>query len=157
MKPQIINRGGYTLSDRASETWCGLWRVTKYTYTADRSAPLTYFDGSRYWRPDNHFRTDGASIPPPLKGLPGYGGDDFVDGFFHDSGYAHEGLWVSEHPAGPWTFEPMDQKACDQMLYHVGLADGARRLTQANKYSVLRLFGWMAWREWRRAGSNRYR
>jgi hypothetical protein len=157
VKPCIINRGGYTLSDRQSERWGLLWRVTRYTYTADAKDPLTYWDGSGYWRPDNHFRSDGASIPPPLQGLPGYGHDDFVDGYFHDSAYAHAGLWRSEHLTGPWYFVPFNQRQSDQMLYHVGIADGARWTTQANKYAALRAFGGAAWREWRRAGSRRFR
>ena len=51
--------------------WGLLWKVPIFEFTNSPFCPLTFHDtdGSD-WQPDNHFETDGGSIPPPLWDMP---------------------------------------------------------------------------------------
>jgi hypothetical protein len=149
MNRQILNRAGFSLSEMESVRWGLIWRVTRYTYQADETAPLTYFDGVYYWKPDNRFRTDGRSIPPPLQALPGYGQFDSVNGIFHDSGYIHGGLWRAPSIHGPWIFVQLDQREMDRMYLEIGREDDQRAGAVWTQYAMLRLFGRHAWGHYR--------
>jgi len=51
--------------------WGLLWKVPLFEFTNSPIAPLTFCDADGSdWQPDNHFVTDGGSIPPPLWDMP---------------------------------------------------------------------------------------
>jgi hypothetical protein len=149
MQPAILNPRGFSLCDRERVRWGRLWAVTRYTYLADAVAPLTCFDGCAYWRPDNRFRCDGASIPPPLHGLPGYGPHDALGYVFHDSAYIHGGLWRAEPNVGVYVFTKLTRAEADRMMYIVDRADGLRWGAAHARYCAVRLCGGRAWARYR--------
>ena len=156
MNKEVLNRSGFSLSEMETVRWGLIWKVTRYTYASDPVAPLTYFDGEFYRRPDNKYRTDGRSIPPPVQALPGYGQFDSINGFFHDSGYIHGGEWRSRSNLGPWKFVEMDQRAVDREYLEIGREDGQPLLARVPQFALLRAFGRRAWKHYREANKLHY-
>jgi hypothetical protein len=122
-------------------------------YTADPVAPLTYLDtnGER-WRCDNHFQTDGGSIPIFLrKHHPEWAKNicsawgKFRRSFFnHDSGYRYKGLW-RQNPQGKWYLQPMKRYQVDYRLLLMVGCDGGTFGERWTIYTMVTCFGWASW------------
>jgi hypothetical protein len=149
--PAIINPCGYDFRPGLRRRWGRLWTVPTYEFRLAPDAPITFFDGLHYWQPDRHFHCDGASIPPPLHGLPGYHPYQALGFVWHDSGYIHGGLWRSAGGDVPYAFIPLGRDSVDDMMYRIDRADGLRWGAAHARYRAVRAFGGGPWSRYRAA------
>jgi len=149
VKPAILNRNGFKLVPGPRVRWGRAWTIPTYEFWLDPVAPITFFDGVNYWQPDRHFRCDGASIPPPLHGLPGYNPWQATGFIWHDSAYIHGGLWRRGHPGAPYAFVALSRLEADELMYDIDRADGLRWGAAQARYRAVRLCGGWPWDRYR--------
>jgi hypothetical protein len=116
----------------ASRRWGMVWRVPLFEFRNDRKFPLTFhdYDGTAY-QPDNHFTTDGGSVPPLLWNVPFLRFDPqaFPRAYpLHDSAFHYGGLYVRKPGRKQFRFAPLERAFCDGLLRRMVVADGAGRI-----------------------------
>jgi len=98
-----------------------LWyRIPLFDFQSDTLNPSTYTDayGTQY-RPDNHFETDGGSIPPVTRVIPFAHLDplNFVRAYgMHDGGYQYGGLYIKYADEQTFKFRLMTRQQVDGMM-----------------------------------------
>jgi hypothetical protein len=108
-----------------------LWhRIPLFDYSQVEPI-LTYTDkyGTQY-QMDNHFETDGGSIPPMLRLIPFAHLDpfNFPRGYlYHDCGYQYGGLYIKYAGETEFKFRLMTREQVDDMLDDILPLDGATR------------------------------
>jgi hypothetical protein len=98
-----------------------LWyRTPLFDFQADLTDPCTYTDAAGIqYRPDNHFETDGGSIPPCCRVMPFAHLDPLV--FMraytpHDGGYQYGGLYIKYVGETEFKFRLMTRQHLDGMM-----------------------------------------
>jgi len=98
-----------------------LWyRIPLFDFLADPTDPGTYTDayGTQH-RPDNHFETDGGSIPPITRIIPFAHLDpyNFIRSYgMHDGGYQYGGLYIKYADEKTFKFRLMTRQQVDGMM-----------------------------------------
>ena len=111
--------------------WGRFWKVPLAEFTNGRP-PLTFHDsdGAAY-QPDNHFVSDGGSVPPLLWGVPFLSLDPqaYPRSYpLHDSAFRYGGLYVREYGTRQrFRFQLLERRFCDDLLKRMVRADGAGR------------------------------
>jgi hypothetical protein len=117
-----------------------------YHFTLTPIHPLFFIhpDG-RWMQPNKMFETDQGSVPALVQlFIPK---DRFIGFYFHDSGYASKGLWVSHDKGVTWKFEPFTRKQLDDLLHDMVLLDPEPAgECQANSiWTGVRIGGWASY------------
>jgi hypothetical protein len=109
---------------------------------------LTLQVGPRsYVQPDRHYTSDGGSIPPILRWLPGLDPALHPEAYqMHDSMHRNGCVYRSEHLWGPYEGDTVTRAQADELLRLALLADGATRVKARAIWAAVRMFGRGAWR-----------
>lgn len=143
----FLNPRGYRLDKVDDAPYLWIWRKAIYEYQADRLKPLTFVMPSGVSvRPDSHFKTDMGSIPALIQLFPNMSKDRFLLSFiFHDSCYAHGGLWVLT--IAGWEFKRFTRAEADSllalMIKHEPCPGGV--VVSRSVWLGVRIGGWVSW------------
>lgn len=110
------------------QRWGLFWKIPLYEFTNSKP-PLTFhdFDGTNY-QPDNHFPTNGGSIPPFMWGMPFIQLNPmaFTRAYpMHDCLFTYGGLYVRKHGDKHYHFQAIPRVFGDGLLRRMTVADGA--------------------------------
>jgi hypothetical protein len=142
--------GECDLRPRGSKRWGLLWTVPLFEFKTG-TPKLTFHDsdGTQY-QPDNHFLSDGGSIPPPLWSLPFLRMDPlaFPRSYgLHDSAFRYGGLYTRRPGDRLFHFEYMDRTQCDDLLRRMVAAEGARFATRTAIRAGVAIGSFWCWDE----------
>lgn len=121
------NFHGYDLDTLHTEWKLFIFPVQHYSFRLHEAAPLTYEHPEGFFvQPNkNEDDTDLGSIPPPLRGF--FPATEIPRTYnAHDSGYLHEGLWVSQSLTGPYVFRKMSREEIDQWMQLMGVVESVQ-------------------------------
>ena len=128
--------------------WEGrMWGKPTWEFTNSPTDPLTCELQGTLYRPDNHFRTDYGSVPRLAQVLMPMWFDRarFTRSYiFHDSSYAHGGVWVGI--TGGWKFHKLTRKQADQLLRDMVRLEGGSRGAASAIYWGVRVGGRWSWK-----------
>jgi hypothetical protein len=135
-----------------------VYRIPLFEFTNDTASPLTFvtMDGLQL-RPYPRLTTDGGSIPRFLWAVPwvNLGPWDFPRAYpFHDSGFAHGGLYVLDN--GVWRFKLISRVRLNTLLGDMIRADGGTSVDEATVELGLKIGSNSAW-DRRQQAKNRLR
>jgi hypothetical protein len=125
MKARFGNVLGYKLGLLGMKKGLFGTLSAEYLFTLDLSDPLTFHDdkGGRY-QPNRKYTTDMGSIPKPLQLL--IPKDKYLlSFFFHDSEWAHGGIWYCPAGCDEFVFIETSKKQSNQRLKKMVLVEGA--------------------------------
>ena len=130
--------------------WGWFWKVPLFEFRQGKP-PLTFhdYDGSNY-QPDNHFISDGGSIPPPLWGLPFFtlnpmaGPKSYPP---HDSAFKYRGLYVRRRGEAFYRFRLLPRKFLNDLLKRMIEAEGGTTVERGSVRLGVGLGSWLAWDE----------
>jgi hypothetical protein len=133
---------GYSLAVHHYEKTILRRNTAIYEFRLDADTPLTFAGADGVlWRPDRYFLTDLGSVPKVLQiALPK---DECLGYLFHDSAYAHGGLWCS-FLGSAWAFTKMDRSEADALLRAMVAAQWGWPKAAA-VWAGVRLGGWASW------------
>lgn len=129
-----------------------LWtRIPLFNYKADENKPFIYTDknGIQYM-PDNHFETDGGSIPPACQIIPfaHLNPLNFPRAFLmHDGLYQYGGLYVKYPAETDFKFRLFDRKFADTSIADWLYYDDANWWTRRVICTGLAAGSWTVWGE----------
>jgi hypothetical protein len=135
--------GGYALVPRRPAHW---WSKTLFDFYLDAVTPLTFHEGCVEFQPDQHFRTDGGSIPKLVQLIPAFDSMRYARPYaVHDSNYRHH--YIFERPFGAINMRrrAITRAEADVMLYTMLIAEGATQATARTVYRAVRSFGGFVW------------
>ena len=128
--------------------WC--WSVPLFEFRQGRP-PLTFHDADgTCYQPDNHFVSDGGSIPPPLWGIPGLRLNPMAwtrSYPIHDSLFQYGGAYVRSRGEGRYAFRLLARTFADGLLRRMVTAEGASRFDAGAIRAGVWLGSWLAWDE----------
>ena len=128
--------------------WYGGWfGRPKFEFQSDLADPLTCCLHGILYRPDFHFFTDKGSVPRLIQTIAPYYFDRAKYErayYFHDSAYAHGGVWVAVH--GGWEFKKITRKQADTMLRDMILLENGSKMNARLIYAGVRAGGWASWK-----------
>jgi len=125
------------------------YRSPLFDYRADPQQPFVYTDkaGTQYM-PDNHFETDGGSIPPVTRVIPFANLDplNFPRAYInHDGAYQYGGMYMRFKGETEFKFRLMTRKQCDGMMPDWLYYDGANWWTRRIVCTGLAAGSWTVW------------
>jgi hypothetical protein len=127
-----------------------LWyRTPLFDFRADPVDPATFTDAAgTQFRPDNHFKTDGGSIPPATRVIPFAHLDpwNFPRGYpLHDGGYQYGGLYMKFAGEAEFRFRLMTRKQVDAAMADWLKYDGATWWDRRVILNGIALGSWTVW------------
>ena len=155
MKPGFYNTG-QTIdgNDQPKGYNCHVTRYEKhflfpataiYSFELTDTHPLFFVHPDGRWiQPNRAFETDQGSVPALVQlFIPK---DRYLGFYFHDSGYASKGLWVSHNGGKTWVFDPMTRRQVDELLKLMVPLDPVpgSKLEATNIWLGVRLGGWVS-------------
>jgi hypothetical protein len=134
---------GFTLVPRRPAHW---WSRTLYDFRLDPVLPLTWHSDTIEAQPDQHFVTDGGSIPKLVQLIPAFDAMRYARPYaFHDSAYKNH-CWYERAPGAINCHKrPLCREEADYWLWKMLRADGASPATAQTVYRAVRAFGWAVW------------
>lgn len=124
----------------------GPWGRPKFEYITNADDPLTCTLDNIIYRPDNHFFTDKGSVPRLVQTILPVWFDraKYEKSYaFHDSAYAHGGVWVAVN--GGWEFKKITRKQADTMLRDMILLEDGGKANARLIYWGVRGGGFTSW------------
>jgi hypothetical protein len=135
--------GGFTLEPRRPAHW---WSRTVFDFRLNPVMPLTWYCGTIEAQPDQHFVTDGGSIPKLVQIIPAFDSMRYARPYaFHDSAYKNH-CWYERRPGDiNCRKRTLTRTEADEWLCRMLMADGATLATAQTVYRAVRMFGWACW------------
>jgi hypothetical protein len=133
---------------RYNRAW--LWyHVPLFDYKAHRTKPFYYTDADgTCYMPDNHFETDGGSIPPACRAIPFAQLDPliFVRSYVsHDCPYQYGGMYIRFKGETEFMFRLMTRRETDALMCGWLQHDGANLLTRRVVLNGIAIGSWTLW------------
>jgi hypothetical protein len=125
------------------------YRIPLFDFRADPDDPCTYTDKQEnQYRPDNHFETDGGSIPPGLRAIPFAHLDpwNFPRAYpNHDGAYQYGGMYIRYSWEASFKFRLMTRKEVDGIMAEWLLYDDSNWWDRRVILNGLALGSWTVW------------
>ena len=120
-----------------------------FDFRADPVNPFFYTakDGTQYM-PDNHFETDGGSIPPSTRAVPFAQMDPLIftrSYVCHDCPYEYGGMYIRYKGETEFKFRLMTRKQTDALMLDWLKYDGANWWTRRVILNGIALGSWTLW------------
>ena len=143
MRPHFTGKPGFVLVPRRPRHW---WSRPTFDFHLDAVEPLTFCGMGIRAQPDQHFVTDGGSIPHIIQLLPAFDSMRYPKAYaFHDSAYRHHAWYTARPHEINFHKEPLTREQADGWLRTMLIAEGATQATARTVYRAVRAFGGWCW------------
>jgi hypothetical protein len=139
-----------------------LWyRIPLFDYRADRNRPFAYESkGGTQYMADNHFETDGGSIPPCTRVIPFAHLDplNFPRAYvLHDSAFQYGGLYIRYPGEVSFKFRLVTREFANTEMRDWLYFDGANAYTRSVICAGINAAFWTRWDAAKKAKQRQYR